>query len=130
LFLAEGQNNNPEIMFSTRYLNPDNSSQQDIRILWHGIWSPRKELRDAYESIDGLPITTSPLYDPANWKLNRDPSFATNNAGVRRSAVKASGALFPSLIMVFHKQVWNQLKVVMLKHYQSIIPPKVNRIGS
>ena len=73
IFLKDGQENNPEILFSTRYLNPDNSSQQDIRILWHGIWNPRQELRDAFECTDGLPITTSPLYNTANWKLNRDP---------------------------------------------------------
>jgi starch-binding outer membrane protein, SusD/RagB family len=60
MFLTVGQTPNPEIMFSTKYLNPDNSSQQDIRILWHGIWNPRTELRDAFECTDGLPITTSP----------------------------------------------------------------------
>lgn len=95
IFLAEGQNNNPEIMFSTRYLNPDNSSQQDIRILWHGIWNPRKELRDAFESIDGLPITTSPLYDPNNWKLNRDPRLLQTMRAFEDPAVKASGEVVP-----------------------------------
>lgn len=95
LFLAEGQSNNPEIIFSTKYLNPDNSSQQDIRILWHGIWNPRKELRDAFESIDGLPITTSPLYDPANWKLNRDPRLLQTIRAFEDPAVKASGAVVP-----------------------------------
>lgn len=95
LFLAEGQNNNPEIMFSTRYLNPDNFSSQDIRILWHGIWNPRKELRDAFECIDGLPITTSPLYDPENWKLNRDPRLAQTIRAFEDRAVKASGEVVP-----------------------------------
>ncbi|MDN3690524.1 RagB/SusD family nutrient uptake outer membrane protein [Cyclobacterium jeungdonense] len=91
LFLAEGQNNNPEIMFSTRYLNPDNSSQQDIRILWHGIWNPRQELRDAYECTDGLPITESPLYDPENWQENRDPRLGQTMRNFEDPAVKASG---------------------------------------
>ncbi len=95
LFLAQGQNNNPEIMFSTRYLNPDNSSEQDIRMLWHGIWNPRKELRDAFECTDGLPITTSPLYDPANWKLNRDPRLSQTIRRFEDPAVKASGAVVP-----------------------------------
>ncbi|WP_158859320.1 RagB/SusD family nutrient uptake outer membrane protein [Lunatibacter salilacus] len=91
MFLAEGQTNNPEIMFSTKYLNPDNSSQQDIRVLWHGIWNPRGELRDAYECIDGLPITASPLYDPTNWKLNRDPRLEENIRAFTDPAIKASG---------------------------------------
>jgi len=91
MFLAEGQGNNPEIMFSTKYLNPDNSSQQDIRVLWHGVWNPRQELRDAYESIDGLPISTSPLYNPNNWKLNRDPRLEENIRAFTDPAIKASG---------------------------------------
>lgn len=95
LFLAQGQNNNPEIMFSTRYLNPDNSSAQDIHILWWGLYNPRKELRDAFECTDGLPITTSPLYDPANWKLNRDPRLALTIRRFEDPAVKASGAVVP-----------------------------------
>lgn len=95
LFLAAGQNNNPEIIFSTRYLNPDNSSQQDIRILWHGIWNPRQELRDAFECTDGLPITTSPLYDPADWKLNRDPRLTETIRRFEDPAVKASGEVVP-----------------------------------
>ena len=95
LFLAEGQKNNPEIMFSTRYLNPDNFSSQDIRILWHGIWNPRKELRDAFECIDGLPITSSPLYDPNNWKLNRDPRLSQTIRAFEDPAVKASGQVVP-----------------------------------
>ncbi|EON74926.1 putative outer membrane protein probably involved in nutrient binding protein [Lunatimonas lonarensis] len=95
LFLAEGQNNNPEIMFSTRYLNPDNSSQQDIRLLWHGIWNPRAELRDAFECVDGLPINQSPLYDPTDWKKNRDPRLLETIRAFTDPAIKASGEVVP-----------------------------------
>ena len=91
IFLHYGQDNNPEIIFSTKYLNPDNSSQQDIRILWHGIWNPRTELRDAFECTDGLPITESPLYDPDNWKLNRDPRLLETLRRFEDPAVKANG---------------------------------------
>jgi len=91
MFLAKGQNNNEEVIFSTKYLNPDNSSQQDIRILWHGIWNPRRELRDAFESIDGLPISESPLYDPENWKENRDPRLGKTMRNFEDAAVKESG---------------------------------------
>ncbi|MEO9004883.1 MAG: RagB/SusD family nutrient uptake outer membrane protein [Ginsengibacter sp.] len=95
LFLAAGQDKNPEIMFSTRYLNPDNSSQQDIRIEWHGIWNPRQELVNAFECTDGLPITQSPLYDPAKWKLNRDPRMLLTLKAFADPAVKASGEVVP-----------------------------------
>ncbi|MFO7826046.1 MAG: RagB/SusD family nutrient uptake outer membrane protein [Cyclobacterium sp.] len=91
IFLAEGQSDNPEIMFSTKYLNPDNFSNQDIRILWHGIWNPRPELRDAFECIDGLSIAESPLYDPDNWKENRDPRLGKTMRDFNDAAVKASG---------------------------------------
>jgi hypothetical protein len=91
MFLARGQNNNDEVIFSTRYLNPDNSSQQDIRILWHGIWNPRRELRDAYECVDGLPISESPLYDPQNWQQNRDPRLEQTMRNFEDPAVKESG---------------------------------------
>lgn len=93
MFLVYGQDANPEIMFSTRYLNPDNSSQQDIRIEWHGVWNPREELRDAFECTDGLPITESPLYDPANYKLNRDPRLEFTLKPFDDPAIKASGEM-------------------------------------
>lgn len=91
LFLVYGQTNNPEIIFSTRFLNPDNFNQQDIRLQWHGILNPRQELADAFECTDGLPITESPLYDPNNWKLNRDPRMLLTLKHFSDPAIKASG---------------------------------------
>lgn len=95
LFLAAGQNNNPEIIFSVRFLNPDNSSQQDIRLEWHGILNPRQELVDAFECTDGLPIATSPLYHPDNFKLNRDPRMLLTVKLFSDPAVQASGKIVP-----------------------------------
>jgi hypothetical protein len=80
-------------MFSTKYLNPDNFSQQDIRIEWHGVFNPRKELADAFECTDGLPITSSPLYDATKWKLNRDPRMLLTLKAFADPAVKASGQI-------------------------------------
>jgi len=91
LFLATGQNNNPEIMFSTRYINPDAFSDLDIRWNWHGIFNPKVELINAYECTDGLPITSSPLYDPANYKLNRDPRLALTIKPFGDKAIDSSG---------------------------------------
>ena len=95
LFLAAGQTNNPEIMFSVKFLNPDNYSQQDIRLEWHGILNPRQELVDAFECTDGLPITTSPLYHPDNFKLNRDPRMLLTVKLFSDPAVQASGKVVP-----------------------------------
>ena len=91
LFLASGQNNNPEIMFSTRYLNPDRSSNLDIRWAWHAMVNPRQELVDAYECADGLPISSSPLYDPTNWRLNRDPRLLMTIKGFEDKVINSSG---------------------------------------
>jgi hypothetical protein len=91
LFLAAGQTNNPEIMFSNRYLNPDYSSQQDIVLSWHAIFNPRQEFVDAFECTDGKPISSSPLYDPNDWKKNRDPRLLLNVRRYREPAVNSSG---------------------------------------
>ncbi|MDR2470441.1 MAG: RagB/SusD family nutrient uptake outer membrane protein [Tannerella sp.] len=91
LFLASGQNNNPEIIFSTRYLNPDRSSDLDIRWSWHAFVNPRQELVDAYECADGLPISSSPLYDPSNWRLNRDPRLLLTIKGFEDKVINSSG---------------------------------------
>lgn len=91
LFLASGQNNNPEIIFSTRYLNPDAFSDLDIRWNWHGVVNPRRELIDAYECTDGLPIASSPLYNPANWKLNRDPRLNMTIKPFADKAINSAG---------------------------------------
>ncbi len=91
LFLPAGQSNNPEIIFSTRYLNPDASSQLDIRWNWHGVVNPRTELRDAFECTDGLPITSSPLYDPDDWRLNRDPRLLLTIKAFEDVAINSAG---------------------------------------
>lgn len=78
LFLRSGQDNNPEIIFSLKYLNPNcgnyaaNSAPEMLWAHGHSL-TPLQEFVDMFECTDGLPITTSPLYDPANYKLNRDP---------------------------------------------------------
>jgi hypothetical protein len=91
LFLASGQNNNPEIIFSTRYLNPDSYSDLDIRWNWHGVVNPRRELIDAYECTDGLPIATSSLYNATNWKLNRDPRLSFTIKPFAEKAFNSAG---------------------------------------
>lgn len=91
LFLSSGQKNNPEIIFSTRYLNPDIYSDLDIRWSWHAVVEPRQELVDAYECADGKPIDISPLYDPSNWRLNRDPRLLMTIKAFEDSVYNSAG---------------------------------------
>lgn len=91
LFLSSGQKNNPEIIFSTRYLNPDIYSELDIRWSWHAVVEPRQELVDAYECADGKPIDISPLYDPSNWRLNRDPRLLMTIKAFEDSVYNSAG---------------------------------------
>lgn len=70
--------NSPEIILSNQFAAPTR-----VHNLWGtyappsvggaGQIGPLRSLLDAYEATDGLPITTSPLYDPANPYANRDP---------------------------------------------------------
>jgi starch-binding outer membrane protein, SusD/RagB family len=91
LFLASGKSNNPEIIFSTRHRAPDVTTDVDVRWAWHGVVNPRKELVDAYECTDGLPITSSPLYNPGNWRLNRDPRLLLTIKAFEDSVVNSAG---------------------------------------
>tara|TARA_R110002050_G_scaffold295515_3_gene454445 strand:- start:12443 stop:13939 length:1497 start_codon:yes stop_codon:yes gene_type:complete len=78
LFLAAGQENNPEIIFSTKFLNPDYNAWYgpDIRIGWWSSLNPFQNLVDEYECTDGLSISESPLYNPVDPRENRDPRLS------------------------------------------------------
>ncbi len=94
LFLHYGQDGNPEILFSTRFLAPDNTSQQDIQIQWWGIVNPRQELADAFETTDGLSITDpNSIYDPIDIWANRDPRMRLTLKDFDEPAVQANGTV-------------------------------------
>jgi hypothetical protein len=73
LFLKPGQNNNPEIMFSARYQPPNYSGTTDWVYSYTNSFQVLKNLVDDFECVDGLPITSSPLYNPLKPYDNRDP---------------------------------------------------------
>ncbi|WP_316831748.1 RagB/SusD family nutrient uptake outer membrane protein [Pedobacter aquatilis] len=75
MFLKAGQSGNNEIMFSARFLPPNLYSQQDWLMSYDGALAlqPMRYLVNDFECTDGLPISTSPLYNSANPYLNRDP---------------------------------------------------------
>ncbi len=67
------QEGNQEIVFSIKFLAPDNATPMDQ---WLGDWlvvSPLQNLVDEYESTDGLPWGESPLTNPDDPRENRDP---------------------------------------------------------
>ncbi|HSC39207.1 MAG TPA: RagB/SusD family nutrient uptake outer membrane protein, partial [Chitinophagaceae bacterium] len=73
LFLKPGQTNNPEIMFSARYQPPNLASPQDWLMSYVNSVQVLHYLVDDFECTDGLPTSTSPLYNPASPYDNRDP---------------------------------------------------------
>lgn len=77
LFLQTTQQGNPEIIFSTKYLAPNNAQGNEgmlVEIGWYGGNQPYKNLVDEYETIMGKMITDPASgYDSANPYEKRDP---------------------------------------------------------
>jgi starch-binding outer membrane protein, SusD/RagB family len=77
LFLTTTQQGNAEIMFSTKYLAPNNPQGGEgmlVEIGWYGGNQPYKNLVDEYEMANGKMITDAASgYDAANPYLKRDP---------------------------------------------------------
>ena len=112
LFLTSGQTNNPEIMFSAQYLNPDRNipNGPDVEYLWWGVMNPRQEFVDEFECTDGLPITKSPLYDPADMKKNRDPRLAITVKTFAEPMVKSDGTKIANTYNGPSQTGWEPLK--------------------
>lgn len=78
LFLAARQENNPEIIFSARYLNPDRYATEgaDMKYGASLALNARQDFVDEFECTDGKPISESPLYRPDSIFKNRDPRLS------------------------------------------------------
>lgn len=75
---SEAGENSPEIVFSVRFLaSASTSSGENFTGTFFGTpkvdQRPMPNLVDDFYCIDGLPISSSPLYDNANKGANRDP---------------------------------------------------------
>jgi len=87
LFFRKNQDNNPEIMFSTNYLAPNDQqgdaySGLDIEIGWWMAIDPYQQMVDSYETKSGKPITDpSSGYSAANQYANRDPRLHASIRG-------------------------------------------------
>lgn len=77
LFLTATQQGNPEIIFSTKYLAPNNPQGGEgllVEIGWYGCIAPYQNMVDEYEMANGKMITEAGSgYDAANPYNNRDP---------------------------------------------------------
>lgn len=97
LFLTSGQDNNPEIIFSVKYLLPDNPTpttndmNPDLLGGHSHILSPIQRYVDMFECTDGQPISSSPLYNPANPFANRDPRLSFTVADSSQWSVYTAG---------------------------------------
>lgn len=77
LFSTEGEYSN-EVIFSIRFLRGDDTNNgETFSATFAGTpkvdQRPMPNLVNDYYCTDGLPVTESPLFDPANQGLNRDP---------------------------------------------------------
>jgi hypothetical protein len=73
---SQTQENNPEIIFSVKYLNPNLQQPfygADIVFNWWHSTGPIKYIIDTYECLDGKDISESPLYNAETPYENRDP---------------------------------------------------------
>ncbi len=82
LFTPAGELTN-EIVFSVRFeQNSAFSSGETFSATFEGIpkvnIQPMRNLVNDYYCTDGLPITSSPLYNPANLRANRDPRLTAS----------------------------------------------------
>jgi hypothetical protein len=100
LFTPAAENSN-EIILANQYAAPTR-----VHNLWgtyappsqggSGQVGPLRSLLDAYEATDGLPIATSPLYNPATPYANRDPRL--DMTIIRPGSVFAGATFRPTRI--------------------------------
>jgi hypothetical protein len=120
IFLNLGQNNNKEIIFSTRYLYPSVVSDQNT-VLLPGYINPRNEFIDDFECTDGLPISSSPLYNPIKKKLNRDPRMLLTSKLLTDTAYNSAGNRVV-LSGTFSNTGWVSVKAVNFDAATEVLP--------
>lgn len=74
LFTTANENDN-EVIFSVKFaINLGSDQAESFSENFENI-RPLPNFAEAFQCIDGLPITTSPLYNPDSVWVNRDPRF-------------------------------------------------------
>lgn len=72
LFMQENEGN-VEVIFDVQYKNPEYVHGNDINYDQFNGYAPVLDLVNDFYMLDGKPLGSSPLYDPANPYKNRDP---------------------------------------------------------
>ncbi len=98
LFLTSTQQNNPEIIFSTKYLAPNNPQGGEgvlVEVAWYGGIAPYQNLVDAYEMTNGKRINEPGSgYDLANPYNNRDPRLKFTIKVPTEDYINPDGSVF------------------------------------
>ena len=98
LFLTTTQQNNPEIIFSTKYLAPNNPQGDEgvlVEVGWYGSIAPYQNLVDDYEMSNGKMITEAGSgYDAANPYVNRDPRLKFTIKVPTEKYINPDGSVF------------------------------------
>lgn len=96
LFITSSQQNNPEIIFSTKYLRPSNSNNFDMSIGWYGALGPYQNLVDEYETTSGKMITDPTSgYSSTNPYVNRDPRLGYTIQVPGDNFFNPDGSIYP-----------------------------------
>lgn len=98
LFLTNTQQDNPEIMFSTKYLSPNNPHGGEgvlVELGWYGSVAPYQDLVDAYETLNGKTIDEPGSgYDLARPYENRDPRLRFTIKVPTEQYINPDGSVF------------------------------------
>jgi len=100
LFFRKNQDNNPEIMFSTNYLAPNDEqgfpyNGIDIEIGYYAAIDPYQEMVDTYETSSGKLITDPTSgYSSSNQYANRDPRLHASIRGSDQVWHNPDGSIF------------------------------------
>lgn len=106
LFMYEGQSNN-EVIFEVMFAEGFREHRMPISVGSRAARAnstkvPTQAIVDAYESIDGMTIDESPLYDPTNPFENRDPRL--------KQSIAVPGDIFLGYLFESHRDsvvTWN-----------------------
>lgn len=98
LFLTTTQQNNPEIIFSTKFLAPNNPQGGEgvlVEVGWYGSIAPYQNLVDDYEMANGKMITEAGSgYNPADPYTNRDPRLKFTIKVPTEKYINPDGSVF------------------------------------
>jgi hypothetical protein len=95
LFITSTQQNNPEIIFSTKYLGPNDVNNFDLYLGKYAALAPYQNLVDEYETTNGKMITDPTSgYNSAHPYVNRDPRLGYSIQVPGDDFINPNGSVF------------------------------------